>query len=422
MKKKFMLLIIASIMIVTFVSCEGDIFDSISNFMGGTSTNVLIDGEIVSVPTENIDALEDTLGLILGGEAEPEDPVTPEQAGEVRESVKKILESNGETEAAKGLLDDPVDDSEIPDEVKQAMEDLEDELGLNRGELEVKDKGDLAAAILLSDLQKKKDLFGPTPTPEQKEELVKDARVAIDFVKKVSGIGNIGVTTALTDLLEGLIDERAMSRMVSRTGRNPDDVDLDEIFNYVAPIFNMYYTLIDTNGTTGIQSEEVTAISSQYALLRKYYENMAPSLEGSGEEAKVSDLVHYISAVLISSNNQLIPDSVKNHGTYPTTFATLLNLAKEFVDSPDKEAYIDDVETDPRWFFIHETYHPAWENAFINYFDKVPTEPAGLTEKRYETIFNTVLALSGAIPGNTYITGELEIILNDLITEIEGEE
>ncbi len=84
MRKKFMLLIIASIMIVTFVSCEGDIFQSISDFMGGTSTNVLIDGEIVSVPTGNIDDLSETLGSTTT------DPVEPEQVEAVRDSVEKF--------------------------------------------------------------------------------------------------------------------------------------------------------------------------------------------------------------------------------------------------------------------------------------------------------------------------------------------
>ena len=412
MRKKFMLLIIASIMIVTFVSCEGDIFQSISDFMGGTSTNVLIDGEIVSVPTGNIDDLSETLGGT-------KDPV------EVRDSVEKILASQGETEAAKELLAEEVEEEDIPSDVKEAMEDLEEELGLEPGDLDISNKGDLAAAILLADLKNKPSTFvdPENPTPEEKEALVKDAKVVVEFVKKVSGIGDIDVTTALTDLLEDLMNRSATRRMLSRVEEG-DEISQQDVIDYVKPLFNMYFKVIDTDGNGTILPEEVMDSVAQYASLRVAYEEMATSLDGSGEETKISDLVNYLSAVIISSNNKLIPTAIKEGtianpegGFYPaTTFATILNLVKEYADSGSTE-----LPSGNEWYFINfddSAIADMWTNALFTYLETTPT---GKTDARYTTIFNTVLELSRAIPDNDFITGELENIIADLTAQIEGE-
>ena len=277
MRKKFALLIIASIMIVTFVSCEGDIFQSISDFLGGTSTNVLIDGEIVSVPTGNIDDLGDT----LGGTSNVD--VTDDEVVAVRDSVEKILKSTGETEAARELLKELVLSTEIPDDVRDAMEDLEGELGLDAGDLDIADKGDLAAAILLKDLKDKRLAMegeqNPVVKQEMREQIVKDARVVVEFVKKASPIGDLDVTGALTGLLEGLIDERSMSRMVSRDVE--DDFDADEVFEYVKPLFTMYFNVIDMDSNGIITSSEVKKLGKEFAKLRNAYETMGASLEGS---------------------------------------------------------------------------------------------------------------------------------------------
>ena len=414
MKKKFMLLIIATIMMVTFVSCESDIFQSISDFMGVTSTNVLLDGEIVSVPTGNIDALGGTLGGTL---EDPVVPVTPAKAAEVRDSVEKILKSQGETEAAKGILEDPVAPADVPDDVEQAMEDLEDELGLVRGDLEVDNKGKLAAAILLADLKKKKDAFvdPANPTPAEKEALVKDARIVIDLVKKISPIGDLDVTTALTGMLEDLMRSRVARRMASRGVE--DDFDFDDALGYIKPLFNMYFTLMDTNpdpaDVAGVISPgEVKKIAVDYAPLRKAYETMASSLEGSGQETKLSDLVNYLSATGITANNELIPATVA-----PTTFATIINLVKtDLINNPD--ATIPDPDgVGSDWYFLKDEFRDDWIDSFFTYLEVVPAA-TGLP--RYRTIFDTVLAISGAIPDNDFIHTEIQNTITYLETQIAG--
>ena len=78
----------------------------------------------------------------------------------LNDSVKKIIESEGETDAAKGLLEEEVGDEEVPDELQGEMDDLETDLGLDPGSLDIKNKGDLARAILLKDLKDKKPAAG----------------------------------------------------------------------------------------------------------------------------------------------------------------------------------------------------------------------------------------------------------------------
>ncbi len=407
MKNKLMLLVIALIMIVSFVSCEGDIFQSISNFMGGTSTNVLIDGEIISVPTANINELDATLG------GTTDDPVTPEQVAAVRESVENILESEGETEAAKTLLAEPVEEGEIPDEVAEAMGDLEDELGLEEGDLDIEDKGDLAAAILLADLMKKRDALGADPTPEEKEELIQEARVAIEFVKKVSSIGDIDVTTALTDLLESMMDDRAMRQLVSRV-EAPSGMSKEDLIAIVKPLFNMYFKVIDTDNNGIASPAEVSAISRQYAFMRSGYESLAlglPDTPSSDYETKLSDIVNYISSVIISSNNALIPVDIRlgNISPYPaTTFSVILNLVKAYVDSG-----ITEMPTGDEWYFIDESVYDLWTNTLLDYLT---------VGDKYITIFTTVKRLSYAVPRNGFISGQIDEITAELTTLIEGEE
>ncbi len=395
MKKRILLLSIAVIVIVTFVSCEGDIFQSISDFMGQTGSNVLLDGGAVTVPTENIEELEDALG-----------ETTPD-VEKVRDSVKKILESESETGAAKELLDEEVEDEEIPADVEGAMEDLEDDLGFVRGTLRIETKGDLAKAILLKDLKTKKDALGEDSSEEEKAALVEDAKVVIEFIKKVSPIGQIDVTTALVDLLGELMGEDRSSR--GGTSRVPDpEMNFQEIFDIAKPIFNMYFDAIDANGNgiidvgaSGSLGELERAVQD-YSILRSSYESAATSIE-EGEvvsnlvegDMKLTDLIAYVSSVIITENENLIPQIVQDGSdplsTYPATdFRTILSLIKAYIVSGSSDS--------PDWWFIEDLILIEWKDSFETFVGDVNNE----------TILHTILAISQAIPDNTYITGQIQ--------------
>jgi len=111
----------------------------------------------------------------------------------------------------------------------------------------------------------------------------------------------------------------------------------------------------------------------------------------------------------------LIPTTVQEHETIPTTFATLLNLVKDFVDSEVTDLP-DPTVSGSDWYFLQETYLDDWADSFFDYLEGTPP---GSSVARYTTIFDTVLAISGAIPDNDFITDELTIIRDDLISEIE---
>ncbi|MDC7246871.1 MAG: hypothetical protein PQJ35_00865 [Sphaerochaetaceae bacterium] len=391
MKKRILLISIAVIVAVTFVSCEGDIFQSISDFMGQTGSNVYLDGGVVTVPTENIDALEETLG------GTTTDPVTPEQIEDVKDSVEAILESEGETDAAKELLEEPVTPSEIPSDVKGVMEDLEDELGLEEGTLDIEDKGDLAAAILLKNLKDKKAALPADPTDEEKAAFVEEAQLVIEFMKKVSPVGDIDVTTAITDLLAGMFEERSATRGVS------DPLfDMEEVLGYAVPVFNMYFNVIDEDDNGTVTSAELKDIVGDYAVLRSTYEDTLGSL--SVGDMKLSDLITYASSVIISSNDALIPETVKDGiaPTYPPTdFVTILNLVYQyFIVGGNTEMPSD---TDTNWWFIDETMYDQWGSTFDSF----------MNDSANEDILPTLLAISGAIEDNEFITGLLEEFVED---------
>jgi hypothetical protein len=383
MKKRILLLSIAIIVIVTFVSCEGDIFQSISDFMGQTGSNVLLDGGAVTVPTENVDDLVGTLGETTDA------PVTPAQVQKVKDSVKKIIESEGETDAAKGLLEEEVGDEEVPDELQGEMDDLETDLGLDPGSLDIKNKGDLARAILLKDLKDKKPAAGASQAV--KAAYVEEARIAIEFVKKTSPIGKIQITTALTDLLNGFLDE---SRIATR---GEDPIDIDMVLNIVKPIFTMYYDIIDTNGG-GIVTAELVAASKDAALIRQFSQTAAEALPGSGAEKKLSDMIFYASSVILSGYNDLIPAAVKAGYTDPTTlshydgdFVAILNLVNAYIESGQTT-----LPSGPAWFFIDVSMRASWSTTFDSWLNLHPE------------VAETLLAISRAIPDNEYITGLLE--------------
>ncbi|MBN2861238.1 MAG: hypothetical protein JXK93_13310, partial [Sphaerochaetaceae bacterium] len=143
MKKIMLLILITSLVVVMSVSCEGDIFQSISSFMGHTSENVLIGSGAITPSTENVEAVKTTLAGVTS-ESTAEDV-----ADDLRDSIEEILTSESETGSASGLLGDDVAEEDIPTEVADKMEDLGTELGVD---IVIEDEGDLAVAILLTDL------------------------------------------------------------------------------------------------------------------------------------------------------------------------------------------------------------------------------------------------------------------------------
>ena len=158
---------------------------------------------------------------------------------DLRDSIEEILASESETGSASGLLSDPVDEEDVPTDVADRMDELSVDLGI---EIDIEDEGDLAVAILLTDLMDKADAAGDSPTDEQKEEIARDAQILLDFIKKTSGIGNLDVTGAVGDLLEGMLEERVRAAVTrARDLEEEEGYDIAQILDIAGPVFEMYF-------------------------------------------------------------------------------------------------------------------------------------------------------------------------------------
>jgi len=389
MKKIMLLILITSLVVVMSVSCEGDIFQSISSFMGHTSENVLISSGVITPSTENVEAMKTTLAGVSS------ETTAEEVADDLRDSIEEMLASEGETGSAAELLNDPVDEEDIPTEVSDRMEALGTELGVD---IEIEDEGDLAVAILLTDLMEKADAAGDTPTDEQKEELARDTQLLLDFIKRTSSIGNLDVTGAVGDLLEGMLEERVRAAVTRSTEAEEEGYDLAEILDIAGPVFEMYFLATDTDNSGDISVAEFDAVKSDYAKLRATSEKGAASIVGSTYQMRLSDILYYISSILVTENDNLLPvdPDTGDLVAYPS-MRELFNLVHLYLESES-----DVAPTGAEWDFLTEEYIEEMMNmVYAAVLEPVPGE----TRTAFE---ETLINISMAIPDNDFITEAIQ--------------
>ncbi len=348
--------------------------------MGQAGQNALISGGIVVPSTENVEAITGTLTGLSSTV-----PLEETQVEDIKDSVALLLESESETGTAAETFEEPVVPTDIPDEVNDAILELEAELGID---IEIEDQGDLVAAILLMDLMDKKDVKdagGLTPEEELAldQEIAEDADQAINFILATSPVGSLDLTGALGDLLNGLAG-RSMSRALARVDADPAPVDVTEVISMAAPLFEMYFDLADANNDGTVTTEEIRSIRNNFANLN-YMIELRHSVSASlGEQSKLSTLVMYISAAVYVFNEELFPGS--------PDFAGVMN---------DIHAYIAAGETAVAPSWVDETYIEALMNRIT-----------GLSH--FAQIKSTILAISANIPSNEWVTDQLTTFFNSL--------
>lgn len=412
MKKIMALILITSLMVLSFVSCEGDIFQSISSFMGQTGENMLISGGVIVPSTENVEALNATLDSV--GESTTSEDV----ADDLRDSIESMLTSESETASSSELLSDPVEPADLPDTLETELRGtLEADLGLTLEEL-IDDEADLAVAILLTDLMKKADAAGETPTEAQEEEIANDAKVVLEFVKKSTSIGNLDVTGAIGDLLAG------MTRSSSRTTGVDDPVEgssLDEMIDMVGPMFEMYFNETDTNSDGSISTEEFTAIKSDYMKIRRVYERGAQAIKNTDQPMKLSDVVFYISSILVTENDNLLPvdpDTINAANTNTIDYPSMIDLFNKIhtyiTDGPDGidlSFWDDDAFNDDTGLY-DEVNGLSYAERMMNAIYAAILEPETVGGK---TEFEkTLIAISSAVPDNAFFTDAIQDFIDTM--------
>jgi len=300
MRKVMLLLLLIPVLLFTIVSCEGDLLTTISEFMGATQGNVLIENGLVTVDTSEVDAVTTAVtDLILDPEGTP-----PSEAelDDLQEDLAEILNSEQKSDA---LLEDMAEPAgEVPEETIERLADYlpQDENGevlddLTQGDLLV---AELMAAVLENDVARAllEDPDDPTITDEQKDKLLSDALQAIEIIKQISSVGTVSIDSIISDLLSDFL-----SRSVgSRDFAGPTPAEMNEYWGYAEPVLQGILeaagTDVDGDVETINQAGLATLISN-YRNIRSAYETSVVTM-ASDTVFELSDLIYYALSVVFT--------------------------------------------------------------------------------------------------------------------------
>lgn len=431
MRRRLLAFLLVPFILVAFISCEGDIFGTISDFMGQTSSNVYADNGLVQIDTSQGAEVTDATVSILAIE-EPDPPADPENPTEeetadieayeaayeeevetIKDSITEALTSPTKTEALVEALSEPLEEgTTAPTKVTTKVTELETEYSIDIPEPET--EGDLVTLILLTELYEEasplidamNDLDPDNdPTEEELLDFVSDAQQVVNIVKTVSPAGAIN----LDDILESLIDDpdaldeilgrSSDSRSLSRVEEPVEDED--DVMLYAKPIFENVIAAIGTEPGTGEYEGQDVIISSNlgrtiggFAMMRGTYEEMAPALVGSGVELDLPDVINYALSVVFTEADAFFASL-----TMPLEFEDVLN------DMIVWMALSDELQetTDPD--FIADNAGFDWGTAFDDF---TAAKPAFNSDG---TIRTTLDLLIEAIPSDLTL---LEDALDDL--------
>ncbi|MEA5030882.1 MAG: hypothetical protein VB025_01905 [Sphaerochaeta sp.] len=407
MRMRKLAFLLVPILLLAIVSCDGDIFGTLSDFMGQTGTNVYVEGGLVTIDTSQGAAIVASIGNLSDATTDEEYAAEVET---VKAAITEALTSPQKTEALKLAMSETLtipDGGTIVDVVPQRAQDIVDAINLNT-ELgitidlgDVTTEGDLVALILVTELYNKvADVNFDTLTEGEALELVSEALQIVEIVNKISPTGAI----SLDDILSNLIDDPDLLNQImgrsSSTSRSTSraEGDEDDPMTFIEPIFNTVINAIGKDGSGNIDSAKLAQAVNSFKMIRLSYEQMAPALVGSGAELELTDVINYVLSVVFTEADaffQTVPGSI--------TFEDALN---DVIYWMNQDATYQD------------TYKPAfvdaiadWEVEFDEYRAMYPVKfgDETTTPRTVGSIERTLDALIGALPGdNTLITDALE--------------
>src|SRR5690554_3358023 len=146
MRRRLLAFLLVPFILVAFISCEGDIFGTISDFMGQTSSNVYAENGLVQIDTSQGAAVTESTGSILA----LAEPVTDSSASgydadavavyeaayeekveTIKDSITEALTSPTKTEALVEALSEPLAPTTAPPtKVKDAVAKISEDSGV----------------------------------------------------------------------------------------------------------------------------------------------------------------------------------------------------------------------------------------------------------------------------------------------------
>jgi hypothetical protein len=392
-----MLLLLVPLLMLTIVSCEGDILTTISGWMGATQGNVLIDSGLVTVDTSEVDTITNSVtNLIVGSGA---DAPAAADLDELKSGLSVILNSEQKTgalveEMAKPAVDVP------PATIIRLQEFLpKDEGGNVLTELT---QGDLLAAELIASVMNDPvaqallaDPNDPAITDEQKDKLLSDALQAIEVIKQVSNVGTVSIDSIISDLLNDFLSRAVGSRDFA--GPTPDE--MNEYWGYAEPVLQGILNAAGTTVTGGIETINPAGLAtliSNYRNIRSAYQTSVLAMTPQ-TVFELSDLIDYALSVVFTEASAFA-------GNEP-------NLSLELVINeliPYIGITFDENTEAPAFIALHN-----WETLMGLYTG----DPASQGFKdNFTTVAKTMLGISRAVVNNTLITEQLELGITEANT------
>lgn len=395
MRMRKLAFLLVPILLLAIVSCDGDIFGTLGDFMESTSSNIYVDGGLVTIDTSQGAAIVASIGNLSDATTDEEYAAEVET---VKNSITEALTSPQKTEALKEELAKPLT-STVPPKVTTVVGDIYADLGVVIADPVT--EGDLVTLVLVVEVyEKAKALendgifdksFDELSQSEKDQllDLVSEAMQVVNTVNTISPTGAISLDDILTSLIDDpdLLDQ-IMGRS-SGTSRNTSraEGDEDDPMTFIEPIFNTVINAIGKDGSGDIDSAKLVQAINSFKMVRLSYEQMAPALVGSGVELELTDIMNYVLSVVFTEADGFF-DSV----------GTDLDLEDAINDVID---WIDGGKVgDPAFI----TDIPDWEVAFENYRTDNDAKFGETGSIRV-----TLDALVGALPGdNTLITDAID--------------
>ncbi len=369
MKKLYRLIPAALVVILLLGSCE---LTDISSVLGQFGGNVLVDQGFVTPVTQNTEAISSSLEGTSS-----DNPTTEDQVAEIRGSVSLLLESEGETaNAVETFRSVPVSPEQVPQNVGTKMNDLG---------IEIKNQGDLIAAILITDLI---EAEGQTLTAEEEEILQQQAETLYDFLIAMSPFGGADI-------------ERSgpASREVSTSG-------FEQYISIAASELSKLVDGLNTNGDSVISEEELAAFDANSELLLEVYTKLATT---SFENLEMS-----LNDILLAAFNIIVSDRDAIMTGASFTMGELLYEALNTIES-----------SDPDWDTLSTEYlTPIMENLKTSFRREVTFQVSdGLnTLPATGTYAELLVFISNFVPNNYFITDMLQTYLVELELNLPEEE
>lgn len=320
MRKKLIGFLLVPVILLAIVSCEGDLFENISNFMGQTGQNAYVQGGLVQIDTsqgENVSNALDALptGTIPDPDTDSEN--YDEYVNDYNEQVEvmqteftEALQSETKTqELVEAMSQSLAEGTSVPPLTQQSVDDIQTDLGVTIDTSALETEGDLAALVLITELYNEvaaaiDDAGGvDNLSEEQALTLVSEAQQVIEIVQAISPTGAVTLDEILGELIsdQALLDQLFRSTARS-TAREEGEDDFDPI-TIVEPIFNTIINAIGTTTTDGVRTINESGLNRMkmnFSLMRIAYEQMAPSLAKSGKALELTDVINYALSVLFT--------------------------------------------------------------------------------------------------------------------------